>query len=410
MRILIATLSRSLLGGVEKYLQALIPELVRRGHAVALAYEFAAQEDQPRIDAEPDRLPGWCLSELGLEALLLGVQAWAPDVVYAQNIDNPGLESALLTRYPVALYAHTYTGTCVSGRKCYSWPRIEPCHRQLGAGCLVQYFPRRCGGLNPRTMWQLFEQQSARKARLPRYQAVLVASRHMYNEYQRHGVTADRLHLAPLPIEDGPRCAEAPPPRPLRYRVLFIGRLMDVKGASHLLRAIRLAADRLGHPIDLTIAGNGPARQETEAWAARLGLAVEFTGWVDSERRSQLIAETDLLAVPSLWPEPFGMVGVEAGRLGVPSVGYAVGGIPDWLIPGETGELAPGDPPTVEGLAEALLRAFADPNRHQRMRAGAWEFSRRFSLKRHVEQLESILSDRPAAPPLTPAVAETAVR
>jgi glycosyltransferase involved in cell wall biosynthesis len=92
-----------------------------------------------------------------------------------------------------------------------------------------------------------------------------------------------------------------------------------------------------------------------------------------------------------LWPEPFGLVGIEAGCLGVPAVGYAVGGIPDWLIAGESGELAPGDPPTVDGLAEAMVRALASPEHYARLCQGAWKLAQRFTLESHLDQLEPIL-------------------
>ena len=49
--------------------------------------------------------------------------------------------------------------------------------------------------------------------------------------------------------------------------------------------------------------------------------------------------------VPSIWPEPFGQVGPEAGLYGVPAAAFAVGGTPSWLTDGVNGRLAPGDPP-----------------------------------------------------------------
>lgn len=392
MRILLATSHRGLSGGAEKYLQAVIPRLAERGHSLGLLYEYPFH-GEPGIDSGVVRIPSWCSKELGVDAALRSVGAWAPDVVYSHGLDDSGLERSLLASYPAVFYAHTYYGTCVSGRKCYSSPRIEPCSRQFGAGCLALYYPRRCGGLNPRTLRQLFQLQSQRKSTLPDYQAVLVASRHMYGEYQRHGVSRDRLHLVPLSTGDSLPDAGPPRPRTLSYRILFVGRLIDVKGVSHLLRAMPLAAAKLGHALSLTIAGDGPERGKIEDLAGRLGIAVEFAGWVDSQRRSRLIREADLIAVPSLWPEPFGLVGIEAGCCGVPAVGFAVGGIPDWLIPGRTGELAPGDPATVEGLAEAMLRALTDPAHHQKLREGAWEIAREFSLERHLARLEAILAE-----------------
>ena len=160
-------------------------------------------------------------------------------------------------------------------------------------------------------------------------------------------------------------------------RVLWLGRATELKGGDHVIDALPEAADRLGRPLSLTVAGDGPALDNWRALALRRGVAAEFIGWVDSERRLELLRSVDLLAVPSLWPEPFGLVGIEAGCVGLPSVGYAVGGIPDWLVSGETGELAPGDPPTTAGLAAAIVRALRDPTHYAQLRLGAWKMAKR---------------------------------
>ena len=74
-----------------------------------------------------------------------------------------------------------------------------------------------------------------------------------------------------------------------------------------------------------------------------------------------LFQESDLLVVPSIWPEPFGQVGPEAGLYGVPVAAFAVGGTPSWLTDGVNGLLAAGDPPTAAGLAESIVGCLADP-------------------------------------------------
>src|SRR5262249_48205412 len=146
--------------------------------------------------------------------------------------------------------------------------------------------------------------------------------------------------------------------------------------------------EKLGERLRLTIAGDGPERQNLESLAKKSRVEVEFTGWIDSRRKAELLNTVDLLAIPSLWPEPFGLVGVEAGRLGVPAVGYAVGGIPDWLIPGETGELAQGDPPTVYGLSQAIVRALSSQDHYSTLRLGAWRQARRYTMDAHLSKLE----------------------
>jgi len=74
-------------------------------------------------------------------------------------------------------------------------------------------------------------------------------------------------------------------------------------------------------------------------------------------------------------------------------VAYDVGGISDWLIPGYSGELAPGNPPTVEGLADAIHRALVDPLYYERLCRGAREVAGRFTLGAHLAKLESTLEE-----------------
>jgi glycosyltransferase involved in cell wall biosynthesis len=170
----------------------------------------------------------------------------------------------------------------------------------------------------------------------------------------------------------------------------MVGRLIEPKGGRFLVEAAQRASAVLGGPLKLVVAGDGPERVSLEARAQKIGVNAEFVGWVDSVQRTKLMREADVLAVPSVWPEPFGLVGIEAGCVGLPAVGFTVGGIPDWLLPGKCGELAPGDPPTIAGLAAALCRALSSPDHLQRLSRGAWEVAHRFTLSAHVAALEAI--------------------
>jgi len=183
-----------------------------------------------------------------------------------------------------------------------------------------------------------------------------------------------------------------PPQRELPAgRMLFVGRLVDLKGAHYLLRALAVAREKLGKELTLTIAGSGPEEMSLRTLAGRLNLSVRFAGWLDVQDRLKEMRLADLLIVPSLWPEPFALVGIEAGCVGLPAVGYANGGIPDWLAPGESGELASANPPRVEGLAAAMVRALADPEHYRRLCQGAWNRARRLTAASHLDRLLPIL-------------------
>jgi glycosyltransferase involved in cell wall biosynthesis len=398
MRILITGTHRNLVGGVEKYLQAIIPGLLARGHDLGLLYQYAAPPGGEPIDPPDGSVRSWCLNELGIASALDSIARWKPDIVYSHGFDRQAsiqVEDALLEAYPIVLYVHNYDRTCASGQKCFAFPQYQACTRKIGPMCLVLHYPRRCGGLNPKITWEWYRRNSHLNSRLPDHHAILVASTHMYRELQRHGVPPSKLHLAPLPTTDvTPASTTAEPKQP--ENILFVGRLTGIKGADHLIEAIPKAAAKLGRALTLTIAGDGPQGPALRNAAHRLGVQVRFTGWVQTPEKLELIRQASLLAVPSLWPEPFGLVGTEAGCLGVPAVGYATGGIPDWLIGGETGELAPSDPPTVDGLADAIVRALASPDHFARLCAGAWRLAQRFSLEKHLAQLEPILCSEAA--------------
>jgi glycosyltransferase involved in cell wall biosynthesis len=387
---LIVNSHRGLVGGVERYLQMVMPALAQRGHTLGFVYEYDRDSGNESVDQNTSGITTWSLAEMDLADIARRVENWKPDVVYLHGIQNGAFEAALKKAYPCVFYAHNYHGTCATGRKSHMFPHACPCDRTLGPMCLVLHYPRRCGGLNPVTAWVQYRREVEINSGLGGYRAILVASTHMQREYLRHGVRPDRLYLAPLPASE--MAPEIPPERRAQEgSLLFVGRLTDMKGVGHLIHAIPSAARRLQRDLVLTIAGDGPDRGRLEEMARRSGIQVEFTGWIDAERRLALMRRAELLVVPSVWPEPFGMVGTEAGCTGLPSVGYAVGGIPDWLIAGQTGELAPGDPPTVEGLSEAIVRALADPDHYARLCYGAWEKARSFTLDGHLERLEAIL-------------------
>jgi len=146
--------------------------------------------------------------------------------------------------------------------------------------------------------------------------------------------------------------------------VLFVGRVSREKGLDHLLRALALVQKT---PWKLFVAGTGQDLIRCRQLASALGIEgrVRFAGWLTEYDLEQAYATAALVAVPSLWPDPYAMVGPEAMIRGRPVVAYASGGIPEWIIPGQTGLSVPtGDIP---GLASALRKLLTDADRREAM-------------------------------------------
>lgn len=380
-------------GGVETYLGRVSTELAARGVAVALAFERSAPAGRPAFDLPPGA-PAWCLGE-GEGAAHRSLRAWAPDMLYVHGLEDPAREQRLLELgLPAVFFAHSYYGTCISGSKAFTWPWPTPCTRRLGWGCLPRYYARRSGGWSPVTMLRDFDRQRRRLELLPRYRALITHSVHMREEYLRHGLAAERVRSLPYGV------VTHEPPRDLRpttgppWRLAFVGRLDPLKGVDVLLRALRTISGRVG-PVVLTIAGDGPERTTLMRLAHQVESetsVVHFRGWLGRAEVDQLYRDSDLLVVPSLWPEPFGAVGPEAGSFGVPAVAFGVGGIPDWLHDGVNGRLVRehGD---ATALAEAVAWCLSDAQRLQRLRSGAAAEASRFTIKAHGEALLALLAE-----------------
>ena len=400
MRIAVVTWSSRKVGGIETYLDRVICWLGERGHDVALWHEMHRPEDRDPI-AIPSGTSPICVEEIGIDSAIAKLRDWEPDVIYAHGLLDPQFEARLPTIAPVYFFAHQYHGTCVGGSKTWKSPRAVPCRRAIGWQCLLHYYPHRCGGWHPATMVREYGRQKQRLDTLRSCRGILTHTEHMRGEYLKHGFPRERVHKIPFPVTIAggvqPVATKAKLTSESPATLLFLGRMDRLKGGTYLIRAAAAASAQIQRPLDVTVAGDGPERAEWQRLAKHTaemhdGLRISFPGWVGESERNNLFANADLLVVPSLWPEPFGMVGIEAGHFGTPSAAYAVGGIPEWLVEGRNGHLAPGDPPTKQGLAEAIRKCLADPIHYRELSEGAASLSQEYTAEEHLDALLELFS------------------
>ncbi len=391
MRIAVISWSSRRVGGVEDYCSVIIPALHGAGSDVLFWHEVDTPDDRMAIDLPADVLD-ICAARVGLDASIRRLRDWKPDVLYVQGLNDVKAEAMLLDVAPAVFFLHTYTATCISGTKMFARPRPAPCDRRFGVPCLVHYLPHGCGGNNPVTMWELFKTQSERLQQFPRYTAILTHSDHMQNEMGKHGLRAD---VVPYPVAiDG---SNGTTRWGGGWQLLYAGRMENLKGGDYLIEAAPEVARATQRPLRVIFAGEGRERARWEALAKRVekttaDLSIEFTGWLSQLQLSGLMKSSDLLVVPSLWPEPFGSTGPFAAQYGLPAVGFASGGVPQWLGNGSTGHLAPADPPTARGLARAITRCLEDPAHYAALRSGARQMAARFTMERHLPALMERLS------------------
>jgi glycosyltransferase involved in cell wall biosynthesis len=177
--------------------------------------------------------------------------------------------------------------------------------------------------------------------------------------------------------------------------VALVGRIEDQKGVDLLVRAVP-AVVALVPQAHVVVVGDGTRRAEVEALAEELGVAgrVHVTGW--RHDLADVLRAVDVLAIPSRW-EAFGIVNLEAMAAARPVVGFAVEGIPEVVVHGETGLLSPAG--AVDDLARDLVRVLTDPTLAARLgQAGRRRFVEHFTPERmvqaHVALYEELLSRR----------------
>lgn len=173
----------------------------------------------------------------------------------------------------------------------------------------------------------------------------------------------------------------------------MMGRIEPWKGQRDLLAALAELAPRFP-ALRCLIAG---APELDGQWfldelraivaARRLEHVVQFVGYQSDIPR--FMAALDVLAHASTQPEPFGRVLIEGMAAGLPVVATSAGGVPEIVIDGETGLLAPpGDPPA---LAAALARLLAAPALRTAMgQRGRARVHERFSIDSHVSAIEDV--------------------
>ena len=170
----------------------------------------------------------------------------------------------------------------------------------------------------------------------------------------------------------------------------YVGRMIEAKGIFTLFDAAErfLAA---GAATRMLWVGDGEDGGALQARVARSPYASHhrFEAW--EADMAVLYPALDILAVPSIYPEPFGRVSVEAQAATVPVVSSLAGGLPETFLADSTGiGVVPGD---AGALASAVLTLVADPERRRRMGAAGRDWAcARFSLERIATDFEQLLA------------------
>jgi glycosyltransferase involved in cell wall biosynthesis len=255
---------------------------------------------------------------------------------------------------PVSVFCHGHEWWCASGSRYYAHASRACAIHASTASCALRYHALGCGSLRLGNMVRGLSRARAGRAALASADTVCVLSAFMGREAERHGTGSGRVRLIPAPTS---LAGTGVRPLPAEPRALFASRLTREKGVDTLLDAF--ASMRPG--IALDIAGTGIAASRTAQRVERHPARdrIRLLGHVDRPALLDAMAGASVVVVPSLWPEPYGIVGIEALALGRPVVASEIGGMGEWARE-NLGVLTvrAGD---AEALSAAIARAIDEP-------------------------------------------------
>ena len=386
-------------GGAEAYMEDLADLQVAAGHTVAffgMAHpqnthlEYASQfPSHIELEPPPPTLSGRVRgvarmlystsASRGMDAVLADFR---PDVVHMHNIYHQLSPSVLRPvarrKIPAVMTLHDYKLACPT------YQFLD--HGNLCQACLGGHFQhavlRRCkdGSLGSSAVMagELFVHTLTR-AYAP-VRVFICPSSFLEGRMRAAGVFPRRMLHIPHFIETKDIPVKTAP----GSGVLVAGRLSPEKGIDVAIRAV---GELDGTVLD--IAGTGPDEEALRRLADTVAPGrVRFRGLVDKAEVQRLMLAAAVVVVPSRWYENQPMVVLEALARGTPVVGSALGGMPELIEPGVTGELVRENDP--HALAEALTPYVRDPGHGYSMRdAARASIVSEFSPERHLARISA---------------------
>ena len=169
-----------------------------------------------------------------------------------------------------------------------------------------------------------------------------------------------------------------------REYIIFSGRLSREKGVDLFIKVVSKIKG-----FKTVIIGDGPQRAEYESLAQKLGLNIEFTGWLKNRKEYyQYLKKAICLVIPSLWIENSPLVIGESFVCQTPVIGTNSGGIPELINESGAGFVVERN---VDEIAEKIKILINDEKLREDMGEKGWAYAeKKFNWEKNVVRIAEI--------------------
>jgi glycosyltransferase involved in cell wall biosynthesis len=373
-------------GGIENGLLLTQPLFEKRGHTVRV-FASDLRPDLPHFNEYTYKTPHGFMRKIfysfnpySYRALEKVLKEFQPDVVHVHTVDQASPSVFfLLKKYPTILSIH---GPEPFTKSLLLWvfadSNFKHGRREVADLTFV-------GKL--RYAYHRYIDRPLYRLGLRNVDAIVTLSNYMHNLMEEEG-------LKNIYVPNGTTLFkyQSVEQKNIGTTLLYVGRLETYKGIDYLIKALPILLQKFPS-TKLYIAGDGNERQSLKKLTDELHLEenVEFLGQLNRVELEAQYKQSTVVVMPSIWPEAFGKIGIEAMSVGRPVVATNVGGISDWLIDGENGFLV--RPADSQALATAITRLFSDSQLYLYMMKKARETVEKFDLEKHVGTMERIYTE-----------------
>ena len=359
------------LGGAEKYVLEISSAMEEMGHEVIIVSKSEGEHLTIQGRKEYFLRPSYGVrSGLRLWKVYRDIlEKEEPDIIHLHNTQyflSPLIIKKLSASKPTVKFVHDARFFCPNdGKKIVSVTK-EICNYPVGTYCLnrkgCHLFPLNGKGRDPYFQFYKYLLVAYELRISKKLDRIIVPSQYIYDELVRNGFSNNRISKIPYYTEKAYGIGKKEEGE--KGLILCIGRFDGVKGIPELIHALSYIKGRRWRA---ELVGEGPFRQKAEEEVERLGLKsrIKFLGQLSSKAIDGCFQRCSIIAIPSMIPESFGRVGIEAAAFEKPAVAFDSGGIREWLVEGETGFLVRrGD---TQGLANRISQLLEDEELGSRM-------------------------------------------
>jgi glycosyltransferase involved in cell wall biosynthesis len=326
-------------------------------------------------------------------AVLAELRRVQPDLVHVHNVSGATLAPFVACHrlgVPVVLTLHDHWLLCPNNML----------YRGDGSVCDPAVTPSACAQCFKRyDFWADIPRRRQVLEWLVRHVCLLISpSRRLVELHTAAGYACDRFRVVPYGIYPGggrlptdPMLREYAQEKGSHRTLLFAGAVVESKGLQTLIDSLPFL-DRYVERLRFLVAGWGDERFLSALRRAD-PLVVKVLGRVPFQEMRALYAAADLTVVPSIWYDNSPMVIYESLLAGTPVLGSDIGGIPELIQPGQTGDVFP--PGDVFALVEGVIQHFsrsAPERRRMRHRCVKYVHDH-LTMEHHLDRLQQVYDE-----------------